>query len=512
MVKKEASPEVYLAGLRTYKSESLDRAPREGMETSYIEKLWVFLERLAGMGNSINNKISRIDIFYNGRETECNCGAIIPPEEAAADTEEKLNEPCNCRGAQGIVVFQEAKAAVILRGIIKNHKNLHMDGQTEQRGYAAKRSIKLCETCCFNNRKIKCTTVKPVASPNQDNDVETDEEGTADLEGDGGIPQEIITEQQLSAAAILLQGILGLPLILPISTLIAGIKGADLSQAYSSIVTGVRDIFQNPQNATALPKKFSQDEYKKAVSDAINEVVVNMDSDVCVQKASEWIQLFNASDDGTVEMPQESETRLTVENNNDGSKADDSTLLGTESDFAIDATEPELTKQYESIAPLLVVCKEMDIDSMGETTAAEATLNELRKIKINSTKIYVKVDTEVKNRLKDEHSKNMGMLSEAIRKLQSQINLFKFTKGEVSHLVDVEKTKKPVDRSYELPTKTEISQDIKKFESCVNVLEQSLEEINDIINDEDIEENKNEFNTIHSVSYTHLTLPTIYSV
>jgi hypothetical protein len=160
----------------------LDRAPREGMESSYIEKLWAFLEKLVGMGNSRNNKISSIDIFYNGRETECNCGAIILAEDASADTEEKLNEPCNCRGAQGIVVFQEAKAAVTLRGIIKNHKNLHMDGQTEQRGYAAKRSIKLCETCCFNNRKIKCTTVKPVANPNQDdNDVETDEEGTVAL-------------------------------------------------------------------------------------------------------------------------------------------------------------------------------------------------------------------------------------------------------------------------------------------------------------------------------------------
>ena len=108
------------------------------------------------------------------------------------------------------------------------------------------------------------------------------------------------------------------------------------------------------------------------------------------------------------------------------------------------------------------------------------------------------MDNEVKNRLKDEHSKNMGLLSEAIRKLQSQINLFKFTKGELSHLSEAEKTKKLVDKGHELPTKIEINQDIKKFESCVNVLEQSLEEINDIINDEDIEENKNEFNTIHT--------------
>ena len=122
---------------------------------------------------------------------------------------------------------------------------------------------------------------------------------------------------------MLLQGILGLPLILPISTLIAGIRGADLSTAYSSMVSGVRDIFQNPQNETSLPQQLTQDEYKKAVSDAITEVVVNMDSDVCVQKASEWIQLFNASDDGAVRMSHESETRTTVENNNDGSKGDE---------------------------------------------------------------------------------------------------------------------------------------------------------------------------------------------
>ena len=498
VIKKEASPEVYLAGLRTYKSESLDRAPREGTESSYIEKLWVFLERLAGMGNSLNNKISKIDIFYNGRETECNCGAIILVDGASEDTEEKLNEPCSCRGAQGIVVFQEARAAVILRGIIKNHKNLHADGQTEQRGYAATRSIKLCETCCFNNRKIKCSTVRPVENPNQDVGDETDEEGTADLEEEVESSQEIITEQQLSAAAIILQGVLGLPLILSTSTLVTGTRGANLSEAFTSIVKGVRDIFQNPQNATALPKKRSQDEYKKAISDAISKVVVNTSSDECIQKAAEWVQLFAASESGEVEVPQEQEIRINVDNNNDGSKADESGLLATESDFTMEVTEQDLTKQYENIDPMLVVCREMDIESMGETTAAETTLNQLRKIKVTSTNIYVKVETEVKNRLKDEHSKNMGLLSEAIRKLQSQINLFKFTKGELSHLSEAEKTKKLVDKGHELPTKIEINQDIKKFESCVNVLEQSLEEINDIINDEDIEENKNEFNTIHT--------------
>ena len=108
------------------------------------------------------------------------------------------------------------------------------------------------------------------------------------------------------------------------------------------------------------------------------------------------------------------------------------------------------------------------------------------------------MELEVKNRLKDEHSTNMGLLSEAIRKLQGQINLFKFTKGDVHRLVEAEKTKSTADKGHELPTKTEINQDIKKFESCVDALESSLEEISDIINDEDIEQNKNEFNTIQS--------------
>ena len=172
-IKKEASPEVYLAGLRTYESASLDMAPREGTETSYIEKLWLFLEKLVGMGNSVNNKIARIDIFYNGRVKECECGAVLPTQGATAETEEKLREPCNCRGAQGIVVFQVPKAAVVLREIIKTHKNLHRDGQTEQVGYAADKSIELCETCCFNNRKLKSTTAKPVENPGEDDGRET---------------------------------------------------------------------------------------------------------------------------------------------------------------------------------------------------------------------------------------------------------------------------------------------------------------------------------------------------
>ena len=454
MVKKELSPEVYLAGLRTYKSESLDRAPREGTESSYIEKLWSFLERLVGMGNSVNNKISRIDIFYNGRNTECECGAILPTVGANADTEEKLREPCTCRGAQGIVEFQVAKAAVILRGIIKTHKNLHRDGQKEQVGYAADKSIELCETCCFNNKKIKCTTVRPVEHPEEENEgVDTEEESSADIEGHSEDSQTI-TEQQLSAAAVILNGILGAPLILQTSTLITGIKGENLTDAYTSIVAGVREIFQNPQNATALPKKFAPDDYKNAVSTALSDVVTNISSEDRVQKATEWITLFTDSNDGKVEMPQEQE------DGNGGNGADGSALMAEDDDFTGEISEQEVTKLHESIAPLLVVCNEMDIDTMGETTAAEVTLKKLQKTKVRATSIFIGLDFEVQNRLSDEQSKNMGVLSEAIRKLQGQINLFKFTKGDVHRLVEAEKTKSTADKGHELPTKTEINQDI----------------------------------------------------
>ena len=37
-----------------------------------------------------------------------------------------------------------------------------------------------------------------------------------------------------------------------------------------------------------------------------------------------------------------------------------------------------------------------------------------------------------------------------------------------------------------------------KFESSVSALDHSLQDVEDIINDEEVENNKNEFNTIHS--------------
>ena len=159
----------------------------------------------------------------------------------------------------------------------------------------------------------------------------------------------------MSAAAIILNGILGAPLILQTSTLITGIKGANLTDAYTSIVTGVREIFQNPQNATALPKKFSPDDYKNAVSTALSDVVTNISSEDRVQKATEWITLFTDSNDGKVEMPQEQE------DGNGGNGADGSALMAEDDDFTGEISEQEVTKLHESIAPLLVVCNEMDI-------------------------------------------------------------------------------------------------------------------------------------------------------
>ena len=74
-VKREASPEVYVAGLRTYKSDSLDRTPREDEAETYITGLWLFVEKLVGLDTAVNNKIKRIDIFYNGRIPNVN---VVP--------------------------------------------------------------------------------------------------------------------------------------------------------------------------------------------------------------------------------------------------------------------------------------------------------------------------------------------------------------------------------------------------------------------------------------------------
>ena len=155
MVKQEANPEVYVAGLRTYESDSLDRAPRTGEESTYIQRLWQFIEKLVGSLTPVNHKIVKIDIIYNGRDLECSCGAILPPEGAEMDVKEKLREPCSCRGAQGIIVFEEPKAAKVFRGIIKTHKELHRDGQKSEEGVATDRSIQFCEVCCIDNKKIK---------------------------------------------------------------------------------------------------------------------------------------------------------------------------------------------------------------------------------------------------------------------------------------------------------------------------------------------------------------------
>jgi hypothetical protein len=495
MVKEEASPEVYVAGLRTYESDSLDKAPRQGEEPTYIRKLWVFLEKLVGSDSSLNNKIIKIDIFYNGRGSECDCGAIISKEGASVDTEERLREPCSCRGAQGIVVFEEPKAAKVLRNVIKEHKKLHWDGHLTEHKVRADQSIHFCEVCCLDNKKIKCTTVRPVASDEPSSGEDTEEECTGDLDELSEPPENIITEEQLSAANIVLSGALGPLLTLQISTLIVGTKGADVRGAYASIVRGVRDIFESTVNKDLLPTKFTHAEYKSAVSDALSHVLTNVKASESVNKAVEWTTMFAASTDGKVKIQEEV---IVDEPGKTMSELNDSSVMNEEEVPSSEANEEELAKEYKGIESLLTVCKGMDIEAMGEITAAEDTLKALRKANAKVVSIYVKLEATVKSRLQEEHTTISDKLSEAIKKLQYQISHFKLTKGESVPRTESEKVKSSTKTEQDLPTKTEINQDIKKFEASVSVLDHSLQDIEDIINDEEVEENKNEFNTIHS--------------
>ena len=497
-VKREASPEVYVAGLRTYKSESLDRTPREDTADTYIKGLWLFVEKLVGIEPTINNKVRRIDIIYNGRDSECGCGAIIPAEEASADTTEKLREPCRCRGAQGIILFETTKAATVFRNVIKTHKGLHQDGQLDEQGLGADRSIILCEICCFRNRKIKCTTVKPVATDNDDSGDETEEENTADINPFVAAPA-IITEEQLNAAAIILIGALGPSLIMQCTTLVTGTKGATMSSAYASIVAGVQEIFSNPSNETILPKKFTEETYKNAISNAISKIVMNMTSDTCIQKATEWNTKFVVSADGKIEIEAE-DIEMNISNNNGRDGFNDSALLDSEIDPKIPeiVSEQELDKQYSESKDILEMCNRLEVENTAEFNTASTILDRLKTSEAKAIAIFVKLGSEDRTRLKANHLKQLDIMAEAIKKVQYQIERYKFTRDGAVPLVEGERIKKASEKSHDLPSKTELNGDIKKFEVSVSQLDLAIQDVKDIIYDEEVEENKNEFNTIHT--------------
>merc|ERR1711994_1237120 len=89
-------------------------------------------------------------------------------------------------------------------------------------------------------------------------------------------------------------------------------------------------------------------------------------------------------------------------------------------------------------------------------------------------------------------------MTDSIKRVQYQMEFYKFTKDGAASLVEGEGINKASEKSHDLPSKSEINGDIKKFEVSVSQLDLAIQDVKDIIYDDEVEENKNEFNTIHT--------------
>ena len=190
-----------------------------------------------------------------------------------------------------------------------------------------------------------------------------------------------------------------------------------------------------------------------------------MNSNVCVQKATEWCTKFAICEDGNVEMPEAEEVEMIAgDNNNGGNDLDNSGLLDSETDARIPeiVSEQELNKQYSETEDALDMCKRLEVGNTAGFNAANTILDRLKTSKAKALAIFIKLEKDERTRLKANHCKQLDIMTEAIKKVQYQMEFYKFTKEGTVPLVEGEGIKKASEKSHDLPSKSEINGDIKK--------------------------------------------------
>ena len=492
--KNETSPEVYLGKVRLFNSGKLDRKPADSELTTDLGELWAFIERFIQSGEKgMDAEIKEIEIHHRNK-TECNCGAIL--EKRKDDVPEKLKEPCCCKGSDGIITFKTPRAAEIFRKKIRSHKKMHTQGLKDLNKKNQDGSVSFCDICCFKNKQIRSIRERPGPEEGASDNLDEIEESSSDVETD--IRKETaITENQVRAIGMVLNTSLGECLFDEANVIKEAVRGKIPTEVRKLITNTVNSVFNDLSKKNLFPER-SPDNVKKTISFAVSKLVLDSTDEACIGKVVDWVKKFKTNTDDEVSKDDNDDDKKVADDLEreqvDAAKAGVRTLL-TEIEELV-ATEENLNAQYTGIKAMLLVTKDMDLEASEAVIGAEETLKSMIRYENKAMTIFAKLEPEDSARLSENHLTTMATLTDAIKALRNQIKAYKFDHGGSS--VEPEKSKRVVEKEQDLPSKTEIHQDIRRFESCRKSFKDGVNEIQDIINDEDVDENKNEFNIIQT--------------
>ena len=479
MVKEEQIAEVYLGSLRLFKTVRLDSPPKKE-DNDEISTLWRVIEKFVGA--TANHKVKSIDVYYSGSEEGCECGAIVVPADLVKGEPEKLGEPCSCRGAKAIVVFEDPQAASVFKDLINVHRKLHPQGVKEDK-VNADGSVNFCPMCCYNSKRLRSVTTKPVPQTDQelDQDSVTDESCVGG-ETEPGIAK--IDDNQLNAVNIVLVTALGSGLITEASVLKESIRGSSLTEAMTMITNGVRNIFENTDNKEDLPTKFSAKNVKDGITYAMTQVTNQKDTNQCIKVAKVWAKEFSASENGIVagqlKKSDESEQDVVEDNIQTVEKKD--------------ATEDNLRKVYTGIQNVLEANTTFDLSESEGVKGAEVILKKLVQFKSRITAIYVELEVEVQSNIKDEQNAKIAELNSAIKNLKVQISGFKQVFGGIT--VNPVENKQGAEKGETVPSKYNLHVALNAFEDSAKAYQYAHDEIIDIVENTNVKGMRVEFNAI----------------
>ena len=494
-VNEEESPEVFIGGVRLFESGRLDHKPADSELTTDIGRLWTLIGKL-------EDKIKQIEIFHNDpfAATKCGCRAILVTGKD--DVPEKLKQPCVCRGSEGIITFQSLSAARSFRKKLYEHKELHPQGLTDLKNNQDG-SVELCNICCFNNKQLRSIRNRP--RPEEKISDDKGEESSSDVKTDDETEAQgeaVITENQVRAIGMILHTSLEAGLCDEANVIKDAVRGKILNYVKKLITTKVNSVFNDLSKMHLFPER-SPDNVKKTINSAVSKLVLNSTDEACVGKVFKWVKKFKTSTiDEVVEAEDDDEEVVrkqpprVAENGETTDRSEDvHAIVSVAADEPVDATETGMRTLFTEIANTLLVCDNLEL--VGTTAIGEQTLKSLNQKNVKMTTTFLQLSHEDQEKVKTEYLENNKKVNQAIKFLIGKISVFRKENGMISKEPEKSKSDKRAVNPADVPTKIEVTGQINKFDAAYNTYVNLMDEINDIINDEQIERKRAQFNVIY---------------
>ena len=471
IMKEEGSLEVYVGGIRTWKDHLLEREPSGKELESEHGKLWNFFQQL--VGHEPHDKILQIEVCLEpNSKTKCDCDAEHPTEQ------DKLQQPCTCKGASGIITFRKDSTSKCLKEQLKKHKNLHPQGDVSKN---ADGTLNMCELCCYNNKIVRHIRDRPKRCKGVNIDITG---GNTDGE------QGLISNKKLKGIQAILTTLLGSTLLDAIAEVVKDMAAMRLSDAKNHALQSIESIMVDEDLADDIPD-VATDQLVKIADEVITSTVINLEDTHCMKAVRAWIKQYTKPD--VKEVPSKPSASEGDKQQKTRSSSPDPPLSDKEVDDDEEVTSKDLEDAYKELDNELNthtdIQKSTSLDMCYQSISLVAKLHKRLVDKYSS----LGLNPSDKSAHKGDVDTIRKKTKEILEKFEERVELLELKKYSVGR---AEKSVEKTEKDEWKPSLVQIQNQITLFGKYRASYENGEEEIDAIISDGDIEHKKVDFDAI----------------